>query len=85
MILGWLPSTERISYRRWRQQYKNPAHNRFCPPYHIVLSGLRNGTDLVNQKTANDECGEHDRSGVILLPDLHMDVVQGHVVLSSKH
>ena len=42
-------------------------------------------TNLVNQKTPNDESGEHDSRGVIFLPDLDMDVVEGHVVLSSKH
>ena len=46
---------------------------------------LNNRSNLVNQKTANEESGEHDSGGVIFLPDLDMDVVQGHVVLSSKH
>ena len=40
---------------------------------------------LVNQKTPDEESGEHDSRGVIFLPSLDMDVVEGHVVLSSKH
>ena len=29
MVEEWLPCTERLFYRRWRQQCNDPTHNRF--------------------------------------------------------
>ena len=40
---------------------------------------------LVDEEGPDDEGGEHDGRRVISLPDLDMDVVQGHVVLSSEY
>ena len=40
---------------------------------------------LVQKEHPDDEGGGHDGSRVILLPDLHVDVVQRHVVLGPKH
>ena len=44
-----------------------------------------NRRHLVQKEHPDDEGGGHDGSRVILLPDLHVDVVQRHVVLGPKH
>ena len=44
-----------------------------------------NRRHLVQKEHPDDEGGGHDGSRVVLLPDLHVDVVQRHVVLGPKH
>ena len=43
------------------------------------------GRHLVQKEHPDDKGGGHDGSRVILLPDLHVDVVERHVVLGPKH
>ena len=40
---------------------------------------------LVDEEGPDDEGGEHDSRWMISLPDLDVDVMLRHVVLSSEH
>ena len=42
-------------------------------------------TYLVNEECSNDESSSHNSSRMILFPNFDMDMVQRHVMLSSKH
>ena len=41
--------------------------------------------NLVHEEAPDEEGAGHDGSRVVLLPGLHVDMVDGQVVLASKH
>ena len=41
--------------------------------------------NLVDEECSNDESSSHNSSWMILFPNFDMDMVQRHVMLSSKH